>query len=498
MKKRLLSKILLILLLLRLGALVLGETNAATSLVIHIKADGEVDPSYVPISRFSNYYRLEDNISGSIIVERSNVVIDGAEHFLLGSQQGSGIYLSKVSNITVENLKIRNFESGIFLYESNNLCFAECLSNENLWGLRVVSSSYLVVLDCNISGNGFGIVLQNCSEIDILNSSIMQNSYHGIFSYLSSFNSIRDNNIWGNYRGIYLDFSSNNEVVNNSIIDNFYKGVRIAYADSNLVSGNNISGSQYGFWFYESSFNTFFRNYLTFNGNDDLLLELDCNSNSIFENVVSNSEVGLFIDSSSDNVFLHNNFLDNDENVVMKYQNYSNVWDDGVEGNFWDDYAGGDSDRNGVGDADYVIDSENFDTRPLMGFFNRFELYGDYYVNVISNSTIENFVFFEGNGTMKFQVFGSGGFGFCRVMVPREIANSSDLLILIDDGEIPVLFSNYEVYANATHFWIYFAYENDFHEIQVLSEYPVWFGFSLFLTLLVIIFSRVKSKLRST
>ncbi|NWG10798.1 right-handed parallel beta-helix repeat-containing protein [Candidatus Bathyarchaeota archaeon] len=495
MKTGLLGKVVLVLLLLRLVALMLCETNGAASLVIHIRADGEVDPSYVPITRFDNYYRFDDNISGAIVVERSDAVIDGGGHCLVGSGQGTGFYFLEVSNITLENVEIQNFENGVFLYEAYNLSFLECLTKENLFGFKVVSSSQVGVLKCNVSNNEFGLSLQNCSEINIFNNSIMQNSLHGIYSYFSSFSSVCNNSITGNQRGIYFDFSSNNEVVGNNIVGNSYKGVRIAYSNNNLISGNNISANQYGFWFFSASFNRFLENYLAFNDKVGLYIEINSSSNSFFENVImANSEIGLFVDSSSDNVFLHNNFLMNGENVIFKEQNCSNYWDDDVEGNFWDDYSGVDLNRDGIGDDSYIIDAWNLDGKPLMGFFNRFEIGSGYCVNVISNSTVENFVFFEANGTMRFEVLGNDGFGFCRVMVPRMMVNSAGLFVVIDNGETLVLFPNYEVYSNATYFWIYFAYETGFHEVQILDEYPVWFGL-LFFMLFVLVCTKMMSKI---
>jgi hypothetical protein len=33
-----------------------------------------------------------------------------------------------------------------------------------------------------------------------------------------------------------------------------------------------------------------------------------------------------------------------------------NLWDNGVEGNYWSDYHGHDFDKNGIGDTPYIID----------------------------------------------------------------------------------------------------------------------------------------------
>jgi len=46
--------------------------------------------------------------------------------------------------------------------------------------------------------------------------------------------------------------------------------------------------------------------------------------------------------------------------------NLTNIWDDGVEGNYWDDYGELGTDCDGIGDMPYVIDANNTDRYPLV------------------------------------------------------------------------------------------------------------------------------------
>src|SRR4030042_277088 len=63
-------------------------------LQIHIRADGSIDPSTVPIRRVNNtYVFFEDILNGTIKVERNNTVIDG-NGFIL-----QGITLSSFSGV---------------------------------------------------------------------------------------------------------------------------------------------------------------------------------------------------------------------------------------------------------------------------------------------------------------------------------------------------------------------------------------------------------------
>ena len=93
--------------------------------------------------------------------------------------------------------------------------------------------------------------------------------------------------------------------------------------------------------------------------------------NTIRENIISNSaNIGINIDTySHDNLLYHNNFLNNG---VHAFDNgYSNVWYSAElqEGNYWDDYQGDDTDKDGIGDEPYPIEPAteiNKDLYPLM------------------------------------------------------------------------------------------------------------------------------------
>jgi len=97
---------------------------------IYIRADGSVDPPTAPISSVDNItYTLTDNIVGdfpehsrAIVVERDNIVVDGAEHTLqgTGAWNSRGIGLTGRINVTIKSVKIKAFFCGISLSSSSN------------------------------------------------------------------------------------------------------------------------------------------------------------------------------------------------------------------------------------------------------------------------------------------------------------------------------------------------------------------------------------------
>ena len=105
---------------------------------MYIKADGSVVGTD-RIQRNGNLYTLTGDISGSIHVERSYIVVDGAGHTIRGNGTGGGIVISWyysygynstlygatafVNNVTVVNLRIFSFYAGIALQSTSNNTF---------------------------------------------------------------------------------------------------------------------------------------------------------------------------------------------------------------------------------------------------------------------------------------------------------------------------------------------------------------------------------------
>jgi hypothetical protein len=110
----------------------------AEPFTIYIKADGSIDPATANITTVDNRtYTFTDNNRGGIIVERDNIVLDGAGYVLQGIQNGSwlepnpndtivGVNLTGRNNVTIQNLNIVNVPCGIRLHATN------CTVRENM------------------------------------------------------------------------------------------------------------------------------------------------------------------------------------------------------------------------------------------------------------------------------------------------------------------------------------------------------------------------------
>ena len=119
----------------------------------------------------------------------------------------------------------------------------------------------------------------------------------------------------------------------------------------------------------------------------------------------------------------------------------------------------------------------------MIGMFFSFNTSLDYDVNVISNSTMENFEYFESNSTIRMHnsnMTANQMYGFCRVCIPKSLIPPS-YTVIIDDGLAEALHFNDTTYDNITHRWIYFAYEHSTNETNIIPEFPSFFILQLFM-----------------
>jgi parallel beta-helix repeat protein len=217
-----------------------------------------------------------------------------------------------------------------------------------------------------------------------------------------------------------------------------------------------------------------YENNILANKDDGIRFEFSSNYNSIVGNtVMANNWLGIYLDSSSSNSFYHNNLANNANQVSVDPHNLPpcNVWDNDMEGNYWSNYIGADSNYDGVGDTPYTIDSNNMDHYPLVGVFSTFTPSSAYPMEILSNSTIANFNCSAAEKRISFDVNGqSNTVGFCKMIIPHDLVNPNYLQVLIDDGDTPLLHFNRNLYDNLTHRWVYFAYGHSIHKIVIQED----------------------------
>jgi parallel beta-helix repeat protein len=344
MKRKMASAVTLTLLLASMLTLAFNIQPVKAEGTIYIRADGSIDPPTAPIQRDGDIYTIVDNINDSIVVERDNIVVDGASRTLQGSGYGNGIAFSGRSNITIKNMQIMDFGIGIYLYlSSRNTISGNNIRANRDCGIYLRYSSNTTISGNNITDNGVGLGVH----------------YGILLSQGSNDNTISGNNIrrtsgtggWS----ISLEYASNNNAIAGNNITNNSCGISLLIRSCyNTISGNNITATAY--W--------------------GVHLDEASSYNTISKNNVTNNYYGIgLLRSSNNNCIHHNNFINNAPKVYIA--DSINQWDDGYPsgGNYWSDYVGVDvrsgpgqdlPGSDGLGDTPYVIDAGNRDRYPLM------------------------------------------------------------------------------------------------------------------------------------
>ena len=412
---------------------------------IYIRSDGSVEGTD-KIQQDGNVYTFTDDIFDPIVVQRDDIVVDGAGYLLQGIGGGMGIHgitgvsIDDRSNVTVKNIQMKNFFYSIQLRNSSNNTIHGNKIIENHFGIDVSDSSFNIISGNTLTSNNASINIYH-SEYNVVSGNTITNNNDYTISISGSFNIISGNTLTNN---------------NNSCID-------LSGSSNNTIFGNNITNNERG---------------------------------------ITISDIGNVI--SIGNLISHNNLINNQYQIYLWYANAT--WDDGYPsgGNYWSDYKGTDNDGDAIGDTPYVIDENNTDNYPLMAPIKIFDSgtweWTTFNVAVVSNSTVSDFSFNPEDALIAFNVEGgTGTTGFCRVTIPKDLLDTEDnWTILVDSNSvIPT------VNEDATDTYLYFTYNLSTKTVEIIGtdaipEFPSWTPTLLVLIVLAVAVAIYKRKLPKT
>ncbi|MBI5000507.1 MAG: right-handed parallel beta-helix repeat-containing protein [Euryarchaeota archaeon] len=276
----------------------------------------------------------------------------------------AGISLTHVSNATIQNNLIeRNHGNGIYIGVANNIRIENNSIKNNLMGIYVSVSTGIMIADNNFSGNQSEDVLIGQSKNITFKRNIFTSGFNFEMGRLDEFTdfNIDSSNIINGKPIYYLKNQIGGVVPNDAgqvilancsefIIENLNlnptktRGIILGFSNNNTIRNNILSG-----------FNT-------------AISILGSSSNFIYNNTIKDCYFGIII-AGSNNTLYHNSFINNTNQISCAG---TNVWDNGYPsgGNYWSDYAGNDSNNDGIGDTPYNVSYQNVDRYPLMKPYN--------------------------------------------------------------------------------------------------------------------------------
>jgi parallel beta-helix repeat protein len=391
--------------------------------------------------------------------------------------------------------------------------------------IALVNCTQMTVRNLNLSSNREGILLAYTTNTSITGNNITANDWYGLKLYSSSSNSIFRNNITSNrYDGVYFDGSSKN-IMSRNVIENNSIGIQFHESSYNVLSGCKVANNHNAVYLDRSYNNSISGNNIV--SNVIGILIYGSSKNSISENnITTNSRYGLLLydfnihfGGSSNNRICHNSFINNTREVYVWYiSGFTNSWDDGYPsgGNYWSDYNGTDlysgsyqneTGNDGIGDTPYIIDGNNTDNYPLMGMFYSYNvsfLKQGLMVNIISNSTVSNFIrgisiqppindsISFNVASIRFNVTGNMGVGLCRICIPTDLMNGN-YTVFVNNTKVP---HTLLPCSNSTYNYVYFTYNHSTQEVIITPEFPPTILLPLFMVLstLAVVFTKKRLK----
>jgi len=385
--KRIFSVFLFILLVTGMLTLAFHIQPVRAQGTIYIRADGSIDPPTAPISTVDYItYTFIGNINDAIVIERDNIVIDGAGYTMQGTGSGNGITLSGRSNVTIKNTEITTFYYGIYLeYSSDNSIVGNNITRNGMGIELYPSCSNNIISGNDIANNGYGMAVIGSSDNKISGNNITENSagyaiflrsysapcYNNIVSGnnitnngpilldSTSGNSISGNNITNNGIGLRLWSSSGNTISGNTFINN---GLLVSYSYQNSVENNTVNGSPLvylegvsnytvddagqvilvncenirveglnlsrtavGVQLLETNNSIISGNDITNNGDGIDLYRSSSNSIS-GNNITANNNFGIYLDYSSSNSISGNNITNNGGSILLSSSSSNSIF----------------------------------------------------------------------------------------------------------------------------------------------------------------------------
>lgn len=253
-------------------------------------------------------------------------------------------------------------------------------SYNDLAGIMIKNCSEVQILNCEVRDCFFGIYFSNSKNCRVENSTVISSrstetkSGNGIHLWKSDNFIIKGNHVSGNRDGIYLEFATNIQVLNNESLQNIRYGLHFMFSHNNTYDNNIFRSNGAGVAvMYTKNVKMTNNRFVDNQGISSYgLLLKDITDSYIVGNTFSNNTVAITMEESNRIQVNNNNFTGNgwamkiqascSDNVITRNNYVANTFDITTNGtavmntfneNYWDKYSGYDLDKDQKGDVPY-------------------------------------------------------------------------------------------------------------------------------------------------
>ena len=271
------------------------------------------------LSQSGNTYGFLENLSGSLIDERNNSLVNGNGLTINGATR-EGVLLSGVTGVSVTDLKFINTDTSVYAFNDSGVSITKLnvdktTNTSGSYGIYAADSSNVL-----ISGNVFNGTPSTIYVSYVDNLSIVGNTATNVSNEF-----------------IYVDAANNILISGNSgsnVTRTFNRGLDLEYVTSATVKGNTVDNAYYGLYVYSDNYlnssdnqikNNGYDNAITFEYSNYISSSHDNASDSLGYALYAYQGNGLNIQYDNFNHSAYGSLINLEANVVISHSNFSNV-----------------------------------------------------------------------------------------------------------------------------------------------------------------------------
>ncbi len=337
------------------------------------------------LSNFSNFTLINTQIStgnsgldltkvknimiNNVTINANNagISIDNSQKInisLLETISKTGVLLSNVTDVKLSLLQLTANDVALQEQNTQRICIDQITVNSQNNGLAFYNASSTTVKNGIINANNVVIRLYNVTD-SIFNNTVLNTDNVGLAAEKSNNVTFTRFHVIAN-KTLLIGFSSNITLIGSSSYSNFEPTI---WNSTSISITATIFISNYTSLILDNvTHSTLVSNTFTSKLSFGLRLVENSSYNTIMGNqfLFSKGE-GLYIKNGTGNLIYLNYFIANNENKTqVKDLSTGNRWDNGTIGNYYFNYNGSDLDHDGIGDQPYQINSNTLDHYPIV------------------------------------------------------------------------------------------------------------------------------------